>query len=95
MSVPQTVSFELTVEYRHMARPLTSPTIVRYTFEKLEDMIWFFRKERKRRSYADRATGGTYRLILTDHGRDMINSADEHYTVERYADAIDGTEFPM
>ena len=95
MSNPQTVSFEITTEYRHFARPLNQPTLVTTPFERLEDMLEFYHKERRRRSYADRATSASYRMVLTDHGRDMISSDDEHYSEKRYADAINGTMFML
>ena len=78
-----------------MARPLDKPTLITLPFDSFEDMISHYRKERRRRSYADRATHGSYRQILTDHGKAMIASDDPHYTEKRYWDAIHGTDFLM
>lgn len=77
MSVPQTVRFEMIVRYDRIERPADQPVASEtLTFETMEKMDERYRKERKRRKLADRATSGKWRTVLTDHGREVIAAGD-------------------
>jgi hypothetical protein len=69
--VPQTVGFELEVRYDRFERG-DKPATATFVFHTLEAMETRFRKERKRRALADRATSGRYRLFLTAHGKAAV-----------------------
>ena len=92
-TVPQTISFELKVWYLQIERPSHLPVVKTFQFEVFEEMLTFYRKERKRRALADRATKGVYRQVLTDHGKQVC--ATDEYALARHQDAIKGTEFTV
>ena len=70
-TAPQTVSFELTVFYHHIDR--NGETVVTREVESFEGMFDIWRKESCRRKNADKATGAIYRVVLTDHGRQVCS----------------------
>jgi len=90
MSHPQTVSFELRVEYFHHDRPTGLPVVVDTAFDSFEGMFNHYRKERKRRSYADRATSGSYHMVMTEYGKAELKRDNCPYRP-----AINQTEFQM
>ena len=95
MSNPQTVSFELRVEYFHHDREYSRDAVKNTAFERFEDMLDHYRKERKRRAYADRATGGSYHMILTPHGIAELKRDKCPYRLKFLQPAIDQTEFTL
>ena len=93
MSVPQTVTFILRVHYMHANRPSHLPTVIETPFETFEGWHVHYYKERKRRAYADRATSAEYRMVLTDHGREVCdNDADRAWA---HRDVINGKWFKV
>jgi len=92
--VPQTVSFRVSFRYDHSDRLGTGlPSERVEDFDVFEDMLSAVRKEKNRRAYRDRATSAKYRMVLTNHGREVCE-ADE-YRRKSHADAIDGTWFKV
>lgn len=91
--VQQTVDFTLRVFYKHIKRPANLPSYADFQFDSFEAMLDFYRVERRRRAYADRATSGEYRMNLTDHGRSVISECP--YREQAHRDAIDGTWFKL
>lgn len=88
--IPQTVSFVLTVRYRQIERSNDLPDSVSYEFTNFEKMLTFYRKERRRRNIADRATSATYRMKLTDYG--IARCQSDADCAARHVDAINGRE---
>ena len=90
MSVPQTVKFEMRVRFDHIdnVKGKRERTFIFESFEKMLDRVY---KERHRRAYADRMTSATYRMVLTQHGRDVCDACE--YAKQRHQDAILGTWF--
>tara|TARA_R110002051_G_scaffold308814_1_gene381063 strand:+ start:251 stop:526 length:276 start_codon:yes stop_codon:yes gene_type:complete len=66
---------------------------VTIAFDEFEAMFVRYGKEKRRRKVADRATSATYRMVLTDHGREVV--ANDIDGAERHADAINGTWFTV
>ena len=89
-SNPQTVYFMLSCEYDHIDTLAAGKPNRQITeWESFEDMLSHARKERKRRSYADRSTGAQYRMVLTDLGVERCNACE--YTAKSHESAINGT----
>lgn len=89
--VPQTVEFIASIHYGHIERERSGQQrVCCYHFKVFEEMLEFYRKERKRRAYKDRATDGYYRLVLTDLGKERIEKGDSFHR-RKYQAALDGT----
>jgi len=92
--VPQTVSFVANFRFDHIERMGTGqPEQVTREFDSFEALMETFRVERRRRKNADRCTSATYRMVLTDHGREVCRN--DEYRAKSHADAINGTWFKM
>jgi len=92
---PQTISFIMRVRFDHIERG-DKPREVELAFDCLEKMEERYRTERRRRRRGDRATSGTYRQVLTEHGKAMIADPNEPLiTADKYEDAINGKWFNM
>ena len=92
-ATPQTISFTLTCRYMQNERPSELPTSMDFHFTEFEAMLTFYRKERRRRKLADRATAGTYKHVLTTYG--WQRCANDVDCAGRHRDAIKGTEFKL
>ena len=93
-TTPQTVSFVAVIDYRSFERMNEGlPEQIKYEFDVFEEMIMFFKKERKRRAYKDRATSGRYRMKLTELGEKVCAECTE--TRKRHQEAIEGTYFSL
>ena len=92
-SNPQTVSFTTRITYGFSENrgPLTREESFEGA-EAFEEMLSFFRKERKRRAKKDRATEGKYRMVLTDLGRKRVKENPIHHNLE---EAVNGTWFSL
>ena len=89
-TVPQTVSFELVVEFNRIESVKKPRTYLCDTFEA---MLAHWSKERNRRALKDRATSARYRMHLTEHGKQA--TAEDAACAARHKDAIDGKWFEM
>ena len=90
---PQTIKFELRLEYMQVERSTDRPTSAIFLFDSFEKMMDKYHAERRRRALADRATAGSYKWILTDHGQNVI--AHDEDRRRAHQDAIDGTVFKI
>lgn len=93
MSVPQTISFQVRIEYFRGERPSDKPQIVTHDCETFEEMFPLVVKERRRRSLADRATGAEYRQVLTDLGWERIRECE--HAKKSHEAACKGTWFRL
>lgn len=81
-----TTAIEMEVRYDRFERgdkPATA-TFVFHAPQGIEQMEARFRKERKRRALADRATSARYRLFLTAHGKAAVAACPD--CAARHAD---------
>ena len=92
MAVPQTIKFKLRVHFMRMESWDHKPSYIDTIFESFEEMMQAYYKETHRRALKDRATGGEYQQILTEHGKAVITDEDRRLS---HKDAIDGTWFEM
>lgn len=90
---PQTIDFELRMRFMHIERSANKPEEICIKGMTFDEILERVSVEKRRRKRGDRLTSAEYRQHLTQHGRDMIASDDDHYTEERYKDAIEGTWF--
>lgn len=88
----QTINFTLRLRFDHSERG-DQPRVIELEGLAFDEMHQRYHIERKRRRRGDRVTSAFYRQVLTQHGKDMLASDDDHYNDERYADAINGTWF--
>ena len=89
-STPQTVRFEMVVEYNRIERG-SLPSSVSHDCDTFEDMLELISVERRRRKLSHRATGARYRMHLTEHGQHVCGMDADRAL--RHADAINGTWF--
>lgn len=75
-TTPQTVDFELRLQYLQVERPAELETVKFFEFDSFDKMIEFAYAERRRRRRIDRATRADYEVRLTAHGREVCE-ADE------------------
>ena len=101
MTVPQTIKFNLRVHFMHIESLDYKPSYTDTIFETFEGMMQAYYKETHRRANKDRATGGEYQQILTEHGKAVITDEDRrlsHKDAMRrdlHGDAIHGTWFKL
>lgn len=89
----QTVEFEVRLTYLNFERPYHWDASRTLKFKVLEQMLDFVRKEARRQDVKLRATTGEYRMVLTDHGKDVC--ANDSYRATSHKDAINGTWFKL
>ena len=92
MTVPQTIKFNLRVHFMHIESLDYKPSYTDTIFETFEGMMQAYYKETHRRANKDRATGGEYQQILTEHGKAVITDEERRLS---HKDAIDGTWFKL
>lgn len=93
MTVPQTIKFNLRVHFMHIESLDYKPSYTDTIFETFEGMMQAYYKETHRRANKDRATGGEYQQILTDHGKAVCLADDMRRDL--HGDAIHGTWFKL
>jgi len=85
MSVPQTVGFEVRLQFDHPER--TGPRTLDLVFHDFHKMEQRWYTERHRRKRSERPTSGQYRMFLTAHGKQAV--AADPDVAARHAD-VDG-----